>query len=129
MHVIPQSWPHLHILITVFPSFGLLFLVGFYVTAFITNNDLMKRTSLFLFGILGLLAIPTYFSGDGSMAALSENRISRDMMDSHQIWGCLGLAVLVITGAAAWFELWRSRRVGHLSNQALNVVLALAIVT
>jgi uncharacterized membrane protein len=129
MHVIPQSWPHLHILITVFPSFGLLFLVGFYVTAFITNNDLMKRTSLFLFGILGLLAIPTYFSGDGSMAALSENRISRDMMDSHYIWGWLALAVLVMTGAAAWFELWRSRRVGHLSNQALNVVLALAIVT
>jgi uncharacterized membrane protein len=129
MHVIPQSWPHLHILITVFPSFGLLFLVGFYVTAFITNNDLMKRTSLFLFGIMGLLAILTYFSGDASMAALSESRISKDMMDSHYIWGLVAVVVLVITGAVAWFELWRSRSVGRLSDQALNVVLGLAIVT
>src|SRR6202049_517904 len=129
MHVIPQSWPHLHILITVFPSFGLLFLVGFYVTAFITNNDLMKRTSLFLFGIMGLLAILTYFSGDASMAALSESRISKDMMDSHYIWGLVAVVVLVITGAVAWFELWRSRSVGALSDQALNGVLGLAIVT
>jgi uncharacterized membrane protein len=129
MHVIPQSWPHLHILITVFPSFGLLFLVGFYVTAFITNNDPMKRTSLFLFGIMGLVAILTYFSGDASMAELSESRISKDMMNSHYIWGLVAVVVLVITGAVAWFELWRSRSVGHLSDQALNVVLGLAIVT
>ena len=29
MHVIPQSWSHLHILISVFPFFGLVIVLGF----------------------------------------------------------------------------------------------------
>ena len=48
MHVIPESWPHLHILVTVFPSVGLLFALGFYVVAIVTDNEAMKRTGLLL---------------------------------------------------------------------------------
>ena len=130
MHVIPQSWSHLHILVSIFPLVGLIFVLGFYVTAFVTDNDGLKRTSLFLFGILGILAIPTYFSGDHSMEVLSQDpKVSRDLMDIHFGWGVASLLVLVMTGAAAWFELWRSWRVGRLSNDALHLVLGLAIVT
>ena len=39
MHLIPQSWAHLHILVSVFPSVGLIFALGFYVTAFFTDNE------------------------------------------------------------------------------------------
>jgi uncharacterized membrane protein len=130
MHLIPQSWSHLHILVSVFPSVGLIFVLGFYVTAFVTDNEAMKRSCLVLFGILGILAIPTYFSGDRSMEALSQNpNISQDLMNSHFGWGLAALAVLVMTGAAALIELWRSRRVGRLSNDALHLILGLAIVT
>src|SRR5258708_38809608 len=130
MHLIPQSWSHLHILVSVFPSVGLIFVLGFYVTASITDNEVMKRSCLVLLGILGLLAIPTYFSGDSSMAALSQNpKISQAVMNTHRNWGLAALAVLMITGAAAWFELWRSRSAGHLTTQAVNVVLALAFLT
>jgi uncharacterized membrane protein len=130
MHLIPQSWSHLHILVSVFPSVGLIFVLGFYVTAFVTDNEGMKRSCLVLFGILGILAVPTYFSGDRSMEALSQNpKISRDLMNSHFGWGMAALAVLVMTGAAALIELWRSRRVGRLSNDALHLILGLALVT
>ena len=130
MHLIPASWSHLHILVSVFPSVGLVFVLGFYVTALLTNNEVMKRTCLVLFGILGLLAIPTYFSGDGSMAALAKDpKISQDRMDTHYNWAMAALTVLVLTGVAAWLELWRFRRVGHLSNNALHLVLGLAIAT
>src|SRR6266446_8213395 len=102
MHVIPQSWSHLHILVSIFPLVGLIFVLGFYVTAFVTNNDGLKRTSLFLFGILGLLAIPTYFSGDRSMEVLSKDpKISQDLMSTHFGWGVAALVVLTMTGAAA----------------------------
>src|SRR5205823_10089165 len=37
--------------------------------------------------------------------------------------------VLGLTGIAAWYELWRFRRVGRLSENALNLVLGLAIAT
>ena len=130
MHLIPRSWSHLHMLVSVFPSVGLVFVLGFYLTALKTHNEFMKRSCLGAFGILGLLAIPTYFSGIGSMAALSHNpKISQDMMNTHYYVALFALAGIVITGAAAWFELWRYRRAGYLSTQARNVVLGLAIVT
>jgi len=130
MHLIPESWSHLHILVSVFPSVGLIFVLGFYVTALVTNNEVMKRFCLVALGILGLLAIPTYFSGDGSMAALSQDpEISQDRMNAHLGWGWAALAALALTGAAAWIELWRFRRVGRLSNDALHLVLGLAIAT
>ena len=130
MHLIPQSWSHLHILVSVLPSVGLVFVLGFYVTAFVTDNEAMKRSCLVLFGILGILAIPTYFSGDHSMAVLSQDsKISRDLMDSHFGWGVASLAVLMMTGAVALIALWRFRRVERLSDNALHLVLGLAIVT
>jgi len=129
MHVIPQSWSHLHILVSVFPSVGLVFVLGLYVTAMVTNNEVMKRTGLLLFGILGLLAIPTYFSGDGSIAALSQDpKVSQDLVDDHFGWGMVALAALVLTGVAALIALWRFRR-GSLTENALHLVLGLAIVT
>ena len=130
MHLIPQSWAHLHILVSVFPSVGLIFALGFYVTAILTNNEGLKRTSLVAFGVLGLLAIPTYFSGDGSMLDLSKNpKFSEDMVGAHYGWGVAGLVVLAITGLAAWIALWRFRGGKPLSDNALHLVLGFAIVT
>jgi uncharacterized membrane protein len=130
MHLIPHSWSHLHILVSVFPSCGLMFVLGFYIAGFVTKNEGMKQTCLALFGVLGLLAIPTYFSGAGSMAALDgKPDVDQDMLNYHYYVGLFGLAALVIVGAAAWIALWRSLGAKQLSDQALKVVLGLAIVT
>jgi uncharacterized membrane protein len=130
MHLIPQSWAHLHILVSVFPSVGLIFALGFYLTAFITDNEALKRSCLVAFGVLGLLAIPTYFSGDGSMEALSANpKFSEDAVSAHYGWSMAALAVLAMTGIAAWIALWRFRGAKRLSDNALHLVLGLAIVT
>jgi uncharacterized membrane protein len=129
MHLIPQSWSHLHILVSVFPSFGLVFLLGFFIAGFLTDNSGIKRTCLALFGLLALLSIPIYFSGHGSMAILSGNlKISKAIMNSHYVWGMAALAALVLTGVVAWVELWRSGRASRASNPALGLVMGLAIV-
>src|SRR5580704_3994998 len=99
MYLIPQSWSHLHILVSVFPSFGLVFVLGFYIAGFRTDNDGIRRTCLLLFGLLALLGVATYFSGDGSMAVLSKApQISKPMMSTHYQWGTAALLVLVLTG-------------------------------
>src|SRR5262245_40453038 len=99
MHVIPQSWSHFHILVSLFPSIGLIFALGLYVAAFVTKSDTMKRSCLYVFGILSLLAIPTYFSGIYSAATLSDSsRISKDMLDAHFGWGAWMLGMLAATG-------------------------------
>src|SRR5438477_290436 len=97
MHVIPQSWSHLHILVTVLPSVGLVFVLGFYIAAMVADNELMKRSALVAFVILGLLTIPTYVSGEYSMELLSEDaKISKDLMSTHYGWGVASLVGFVI---------------------------------
>ena len=130
MHLIPQSASHWHLLVSIFPSIGLIFVLGFYVTALVTDDAATKRSCLLLFGILGLLTIPTYLSGDHSMAVLSRDpKISQDLMSAHFGWGVTSLALLVLTAAAALIELWRSRRAERVSNDALHLVLGRALVT
>jgi len=129
MHLIPASWSHLHILVSVFPSCGLIFVLGFYVAGIITDNDGLKRTCLAILGILAILAVPTYLSGSGSMAALSGKDISKDMLNYHYYVGLVALASLVAVGVVAWYELWRSQSVKHLSAQGLNLILVLGLIT
>jgi uncharacterized membrane protein len=129
MHVIPQSWSHLHILVSVFPSFGLVFVLGFYIAGFRADIDGIRRTCLALFGILALLSVPIYLSGDGAMAMLAKNpRFSKEMMNTHYGWGMPALLVLVMTGIVAWVELWRSHRARRASNDPFHLVSGLAII-
>jgi uncharacterized membrane protein len=127
MHLIPQSWSHLHILVSVFPSVGLLFVLGFYIAGLVTKNDVIRRSCFALFGILGVLAIPTYFSGIQSMELLSQDpKISTAVMNAHYYWGLGALAAVVLTGVYALVELWRA---GKPSEQALVAMLGLAGLT
>jgi uncharacterized membrane protein len=130
VHLIPQSWPHLHILVSVFPSVGFLFVFGFFVAGLIIDNEGMKRSALALFAVTGLLAIPTYFSGEYSMSAVpQDNAVAQGMLSTHYNIGLIALAALLITGAVAFVELWRARRPGgKLSSQMLQVILVLALI-
>ncbi len=129
MHVIPQSWAHLHILVSVFPSVGLMFVLGVYIAGFRTRNDFVRRTCLVLLGGLALLSIPIYVSGVGSAADLSGNaRFSKDAINTHYIWGMAALVILLIAGFAAGFELWRARQARRESKDPFHLVLGLALV-
>jgi hypothetical protein len=129
MHLIPQSWSHLHMLVSVFPSFGLAFVLCFYIPGMLTDNNGIKRTCLVLFVMLALLSVPTYLSGNGSMAVLSGNpKIPKDMMNTHYGWGMAALVALIVTGVAALVALLRSGRADRASNIALRSVLGFAIV-
>jgi hypothetical protein len=128
MHVIPQSWSHLHILISVFPSFGLLFVLGFYIAALRTRNDGLKRTCLFVFGMLALLCIPIYMSGEQARAVASDNpQISKALITTHYNWALGAMGAIAATGLLALIELLRSWRPGaHIDR--FRLVLLLAIV-
>ena len=129
MHLIPQSWSHLHILVSVFPSFGLLIVLGYYITGSAADNDGIKRTCLVMFGLLALLSVPTYFSGAGSMVVMSTTPgISRPIMNAHYGWGMAALLALIVTGAVAWVELWRSGRAGSPTVMSFRLVSGLAVV-
>jgi hypothetical protein len=130
MDLIPESGPHLHILLNHFPSMGFVFGLGFFITAIVLDNDLMKRACLVLFTILGVLSIPTYISGAASMWALNGDPGSpRSLINHHRDVALLAFIGLGITGCAAWLVLWRVRTGAAMTNRALYTVLGLALVT
>ena len=95
MHIIPQSWSHVHILIGVFPAIGFAIGLGFYIAGLRTNNDLSRKACLALFALLGLLAVPIYVSGQGAMTAAESNtRFNKDMIAPHYNWGLIALGIL-----------------------------------
>jgi uncharacterized membrane protein len=118
-----------HILISVFPSIGLVFVLGFYIAGFATDDDFVRRTCLVLFGLLALLSIPIYVSAVGSAADLTANpRFSKTMIATHADWGMADLGLLALTGLTAFVELWRSWRARRASGDPFHLVLGLAIV-
>ena len=130
MHIIPASWSHLHILVTVFPSVGLIFVLCVYTAGLALNNEATKRISLVLIALLGLLAIPTYLSGVGAIEAASAlPDVTQEAIDTHYNWGMVGLAALLIMAATAGYELWQARSTGKLSNTMPFVVLGIALAT
>src|SRR5215831_6482652 len=129
MHIIPQSWSHLHILISVFPAIGFAIGIGFYIAGLRTGNDVTRKICLALFALLGLLAIPIYVSGAGAMAAAASNtRFSKDMITTHYNWGLAALAILLIVGVAAAVELWRSWQARRPAADPFHLVLGLSFV-
>jgi uncharacterized membrane protein len=130
MHLIPQSASHLHLLVSVFPSVGLLFVIGLFIAAISANNQGMKLTALFGLVVLGLLAVPTYLSGTGSEAALAgKPTVDPSMLSPHYAIGVAALAGLAITGIASLIELLRFGGARKFSEPTLKLVLGLAIIT
>jgi uncharacterized membrane protein len=130
MHLIPQSWPHVHILVSVFPFFGLLCVLGLYIAGLLKNDAGTRATCLVLFALTALLAVPIYMSGTASLAELAGNpRFSRDLLNTHYGSGMASLVALVITGIAAVIALVLTGRKGRAPTDTLRVVLGLGIVT
>lgn len=130
MYLIPQSWSHVHILIGVLPTIGLMVVLGFFAAGSATNNDFLRRTCLVIFAALGLLAVPIYVSGAGSSAALAGNpRYVRGLIDNHTMWGYGVLALLAATGIAAALELWRAQQEKRPTSDPYRLVLGLGIAT
>jgi uncharacterized membrane protein len=113
MHLIPASWSHFHLLVSVFPSVGLIFALGFYIASIATNNAAMQRVCLFVFGGLAVLGIPTVVSGALSTAALAGRAYIPEGTDGpHTFVSYAAVFFLVITGITAWLVLYRAWKAG-----------------
>jgi uncharacterized membrane protein len=131
MHLIPTNAPHFHMLVSVFPSVGLLFALGLFIASMVTNNTLMQRLCLFAFAGLAVLGIPTYLSGDMIQKTLEgRQKISMDAAEWHLVWAWISLFSLAITGLLALNALVKSRK-QHPgpSRNDLHLVLGFGLLT
>ncbi len=126
MEFIPSSGPHLHILLNHFPSVGIVVALGLFFAALYLKNTTLQRTSLILFLLLGLLALPTYISGAAARWAIDGSAgISSALIGAHQDAALLAFVFLGITGCLSWLALWQYRRTPGLSDWSVLSVLVL----
>ncbi len=130
MDLIPTSGPHLHILLNHFPSVGTVIAVGLFITSYHLKSEDLKRTSLVLFLLLGLIAIPTYISGAAARWAIQGNDgISREIITAHMDVALMSFTFLGITGCLAWLALWQERRFASTPKWNLIAVLITSLIS
>ena len=129
MDVFPSTGPHLHIVLNHFPLIGSVFVLGLLIASAYMKNDDMRRVSLILFVVLGLLAIPTYITGAAAgWAYQGRPDMSAQLLDAHRDAALLAFTFLGLTGIVSWLVLWRERRYGRTSNAGFIAVLALGFI-
>jgi uncharacterized membrane protein len=130
MHLIPASWSHFHLLVSVFPSVGLIFAIGFYIAAMRTHNAMAQKVCLFVFSGLAVIGIPTYLSGGGAQTALAlRPNMPEVISTAHYIWSMLALLALLILGVVSWLVLWKCWRKERPTHNSLHIVLGLSLLT
>ncbi len=126
---------HIHLLLNHWPIIGSFIALGLFLVALVANSDDLKQASLALFGLLALLAIPTYMSGNVAYEVLKGTAgIAQTSVQMHEGIALISLTFLLITGGVALIGLWRfSRMSGPVPRPVARwnsaAVLILAIVT
>ncbi len=122
--------PHWHLILNHFPFIGMVITLGLFLAAFYLKSEDLNRTSLVLFVLLGLLAIPTYITGIATKWAIQDNPgISLEMITAHQDAALFSFICLGATGYLSWLALWQRRRCARTPNWNLYAVLIFAILS
>ena len=111
MDWLPSSAPHWHVLLNHFPSVGGVIAVALLLAAYYLKSEDLRRASLFIFVIIGLLAIPVYVTGSATRWDIGrEEGISLDLIAHHQDAAFWAFAFLLLGAWLSWLALWQYRR-------------------
>jgi uncharacterized membrane protein len=116
---------HLHLLLNHVPTVGFVVGIGLLLAALFRRSDDLRRVALETLYIVALLAIPAYLTGNAAHFVLQARgaELADDVIAAHQDAAMLALVLMEITGAVAWFALWRFRQ------WTVPAVLVLSLVT
>src|SRR5687768_4454755 len=121
---------HLHLLLNHWPIIGAFIGLGLLLVSMLAKSDDGKRLSLGGFTLLALVTIPTYVSGSAAeIAVAGQPGVQDALIRTHEGIALVAFALMQLTGAVAWYGLWRSRRRPRPSEGNIVVVLLLAIGT
>ncbi|MEO5926045.1 MAG: hypothetical protein ABIR70_19650 [Bryobacteraceae bacterium] len=119
---------HLHLLLNHFPTVGMIIGLGLFLAALLWNSDHLKRASLGVFLAIGLIAMPTYMTGNAAQEILAQHPSSAALhltalIEAHQSWALLAFILISLNGLLAWTGLWQYRRHSRPAAWILPAVL------
>lgn len=106
---------HLHLLLTHLPVVGAVFAVLLLAAALLTRCRTVRRIALAAVVVVGLLGLPTYFSGEGAEDAVEGlPGVSEALVERHEDAATRSLVALEVAGVLSLLALAatiRARRV------------------
>jgi hypothetical protein len=132
-----MSTTHAHLLLNHVPTVGLVMTIGLFLAGIVARSDPLKRASLVAFVGIGLIAIPTYVTGNAAAETLcvgkaaepcADSQMSRPLIARHEGAAVLALALIVTTAGFAWLGLWQHRRTQRIAPWNIVVIALLSFV-
>ncbi|MCI0619138.1 hypothetical protein L0244_39720, partial [bacterium] len=90
---------HVHLLLNHFPVIGMVIGLLLFIFGFLRKSNELKKVSLGTFVLLGMLAIPVYFSGEPAEKSV-ENLpgVSDSIIEQHEDAALIALTGVIILG-------------------------------
>ena len=121
---------HLHLLLNHFPTIGTILVFGVLLIGLVRRNEHIQKVGFEAIFLIALATLPVYISGNAAADVLTGAAgVSTDAIATHNDAALASLIMMAMTGAFAWFALWRLRRNGRLTNGLTWTVLVLAALT
>jgi uncharacterized membrane protein len=121
---------HIHLLLNHFPTIGFIIGAGLFLLSLFMKSDDLKLVSLVILLGIALIAIPTYMSGNGAADAIkSRPGVTKALIETHEGAAFVAMGFMLLTGMFAWLGLWQFRRLAHVPNWNVTVILVLTLVS
>ena len=106
-----MDFPHLHLLLNHFPIIGTMVGAGLFLTSLFVSTEDVRLSSLIIFVVVALLAIPAFITGVGAQEKIvADTSISNDRIQRHEGAAELAIWFMEVTGAVAVIALWQCVR-------------------
>ncbi len=120
-----MNWVHLHLLINHMPVIGTGCGLLLLVAGRLRKSDELTKAALVVFVLVGLVAVPTYLTGESAEEAMkSIPAVSREMVLAHDDAAAFALGGAIALGVVALGALVRVRRVRWLVWLLLTLAIA-----
>ena len=121
---------HIHVLLNHFPTIGTVVGLGLFLVALVWKSEDLKRASLGVFVVIGLVSVPAYLSGNAAQLILEgAPDVSVATIEAHENTALLALVFMGLTGFVSWLVLWQFRRLSNFVSWNIPANLVLAAVT
>src|SRR5437879_1776315 len=125
-----MDFPHLHLLLNHFPIIGTMVGAGLFLVSCLVKTEDVRRSSLIVFVVMGLLTIPTFMTGVGAQEKMvADSSVSNALIQRHEGAAELAVWFMETTGALAVAALWQSARRASPGRLNTTAILAFWLVT
>lgn len=124
-----MTWAHVHLLLNHIPVIGMGFGVLLLLVGWVKNSEQLKLVSLQGFVLLGVIALPTYLTGDPAADMVqSLPGVSKQVIERHEDAALAALIGIIVLGLLALAAVIVSRRTKTLPAWMITASFALSLI-